>query len=362
MNIQWKPSCQSDTGHSNSSHPQPSQATNEERIELYRTCLRSFDEYVEKHLDTKSAGWSSPSSADGYFSLIPYANYVGRHDWSLRLLGHVAQCFVSNDIPLQQNDNRDQMISYVPSWLAWGASDAGVFDLSNLWLNYATSFQDHGCGGFFSGVTQRKSQSGPIDFDSTTMTTIALARAGRVQPCVKGGEFILQLCQAQPNPEEQFFTAWSLPVGLLTNSDGEAPTTVLRWADPQQHYYKIGLLVVALAHVYGATDDPKYLQAAVTAYHDTVQRAADLWTNTISHKMCWAATTLFAITRENQYLHHACRFADHLISLQQSDGGFTYPELLPAYPPERWEVIPNIGAQFSLWIARTLKTLEATRI
>ena len=343
------------------SNAQTDATANRQRIEAYRTSINRFDQFIQQHLDDDGGGWRQSASADGYFSLIPYANYVGRRDWALRLLRHVQQRFVTNDAPLKQNANRDQMITYVPSWFAWGAYDAEAFDLSTLWLDCVCSFQDIGSGGFFAGVKQRDSNQGPIDFDSTAMATIALARGGRVAPCVNGAEYLLRLCQAQPNAAEQFFTAWSEPVGLVTQPGNGAQTTVLRWAEPRQHYYKVGLLVVALAHVYGITGERKYLDAAITTYEDTITRASDLWTNTISHKMCWAATTLFAMTHETKYIEHGCRFADHLISLQQSDGAYAYPELLPTYPPERWEVIPNIGAQFALWIARVLKTLEAAR-
>ena len=73
--------------------------------------------------------------------------------------------------------------------------------------------------------------------------------------------------------------------------------------------------------------------------------------------MCWAATVLYAICGEGAYLDHAWRFANHLVSVQQSDWTFHYPELWPKFPPERWDIVPNAGRQFALWIARTLSML-----
>ncbi|MDP7741714.1 MAG: hypothetical protein QGF67_09755, partial [Lentisphaeria bacterium] len=86
------------------------------------------------------------------------------------------------------------------------------------------------------------------------------------------------------------------------------------------------------------------------------------WTNTFSHKMCWAATTLHAVTGEAGYLEHACRFADHIVGLQQPDDAFTYPEIWPSYPPEPWESLANIGPQFALWIVRTLRAVEGVGV
>ena len=191
------------------------------------------------------------------------------------------------------------------------------------------------------------------------MSILAHAAAGRIETCVRGAEFLLNMYRTQPQPDKRFFSGWIVPEGLLTQPDDSARTTVLEWSGPKQHYYKAGLFVVALARAYGATGDGRYLDAAIGLYGDVINRAEDLWTNTISHKMCWAATTLFHITGETDYREHACRFADHLVSVQQGDGAFTYPEFWPTYPPENWEGLPNAGSQFALWIYRALKALEA---
>lgn len=74
--------------------------------------------------------------------------------------------------------------------------------------------------------------------------------------------------------------------------------------------------------------------------------------------MCWAATCLYSVTGQSGTLEDACRCADHLVSLQQADGTFAYPEIWPTFPPALWERLPNVGAQFALWIARTLALLR----
>ncbi len=337
----------------------PTVDENQRRIEAYRASIQRFDQFIEANYDKHGGNWPHARSADGYFSLIAYANYVGRRDLSLQALRYVGQHFVDTDVPLKQNPNRNQMMTYVPSWLGWGAVEAEAFELGGRWLDYVAKFQDRTSGGFFAGLPQLANGRGALDFDSTTMSTIAFAKTGRKEASVKAGDFLLRLCQAQPDPSNQFYTAWNEPDGLVTSGDECAITTVLRWAEPQQHYYKMGLLILALANVHGVTGDRKYLDTAVEWYDHTIRHAVDLWTNTISHKMCWASTTLYAITGENKYVQDSCRFADHLVTLQQSDGSFIYPEFWPTCPPPQWESIPNASAQFTLWITRTLRTLEA---
>ena len=331
-------------------------ASDRERAVRYRAAVERFDQWVHDNLDTADQGWGRPASADGLFSLGVYANFVGRWDWTHRALDVIQQRFIDGG-ELKQSANRDQMITYVPSWLAWAAFEAERFDLCTLLLDSVVAFQDDQSGGFFAGRQECESERGAIEFDSTTMSILALARAGRVAPAQKGAEFLLNLWDAQPAPHEQFYTAWSVPGGLATQE--VTPVTVLRWSQPKQCYYKVGLYVQALANVYGVTGERKYLDAATEVYNCTISRAADLWTNTFSHKMCWAATTLYAITRQADYVDHACRQADHIVTTQQSDGAFTYPEIWPSYPPEPWDMIPNLGGQFALWLARTLRMLES---
>lgn len=327
-----------------------------ERVRQYRGAIDRFDGWIERNLARGDRAWQRPTSADAYFSLVVYASYIGRRDWVHRALEQVQQRFMGPD-GLKQGPNRDQMIPYVPSWIAWAALDAERFELSTKLLDGVRAFQHEASGGFFAGGRERADQRGALDFDSTTMGIIALARGGRAAPARRGADFLLRLWQAQPARDERFCTAWDEPDGLRSEGPGDA--TVLRWAQPKQHYYKVGLYVQALVNVYGVTGERKYLDTAVDVYGCTVSRAAHLWTSTLSHKMCWAATTLHAITGEADYVDHARRLADHIMSTQQPDGAFTYPELWPSYPPERWEMIPNVGCQFALWIARVLRMLES---
>lgn len=327
--------------------------------------------WIQQSLDAGFTGMIAPlvesaeqteTSADGYFALSVYGVHCGRPDWTHRALGHVEQNFIDGDGSLRQKANRDQMMTYVPGWLAWAALRAEKFQLNRQLLDFIGGFQDPSSGGFFAGTDERENQRGAIDLDSTTISILALAQGGRTKAAARGGDYLLNLCGVQPEPERQFSTGWSESEGLQAQADHVSATTILRWDQPKQHYYKVGLIVEALVHVYGATGDSNYLDAAVTLYTDTITRATDLWANTLSHKMCWAATTLHAVTGETDYLNHACRFADYIVSLQQPDDAFTYPEIWPSYPPERWEALANIGPQFALWIRRTLQALEGVAV
>jgi len=328
-----------------------------DRIAAYEHAVNRFNKWMTSELQPDGS-WPQATSADAYFSAVPYANYTGRPDVAAAMLRHIERTYVDEEGQLMQQPNRDRMMTYTPAWLVSGAFDAGMFELGTKMIDYVLSFQCQDCGGFFAGVAERKEAKGPIDFDGTGISIIAAARAGRIEAAVKGADFLMRLCDAQPKPGDCFYTAWSQPEGLLTGGKDVPETTILRWAEPGQHYYKTGILTIALVNAYSVTAKRAYLDTAIATHRRAVGRATDLWTNSIAHKMCWSGTVLHAVTGDRSYLEDACRFADHLVTLQQPEGAFAYPEFWPTYPPPQWQSLPNVGAQFALWIARCLNALK----
>lgn len=330
------------------------------RIKLYGESLKKTNDWIDSHW-RPDGSWSVKNDIDGFFSFAAYANYIGRYDWALSSLRYVQRSFSDRREVLRQGGNRDHMMGYVPAWYCFEAHDVRAFNLSNSLANFLCSFQSPYSGGFFGSREARDSGEGLIDFDSATMSVIALARTGRVDSALKGADYLMNLGKGQPDLSFGFFTEWLDPIGLVELEKLSASSTVLRWEKQDQHYYKMGLYVVSLAHAFGVSGIRKYLDEAVRMYNETINRAKHLWTNTASHKMCWAATILYSMSDDSPYLEHACRITDHLLSVQQKDGMFNYPEFWSKYPPDNWTAIPNAGTQFSQWIARTLRTLETHR-
>ena len=329
-----------------------------ERIRTYRASLDRFNQWVEANLNPDGS-WCEPCLSYAFFAIASYGAFIGRRDWAISVLRYVERTFMNEDGSLQQSEKLVHMVSYAPSWFARAAFEAEMFDLSTRLLDYAASFQSAQSGGFFAGTEQRDAGSGAIGFDATTMSAVTMARCGKPEAAAKAADFLVRLYEAQPCLNEKFYTDWSEPEGLLTEEQGAADASILEWDKPLQFYYKAGLFTMALASAYGVTGQAKHLETAI-ALHDTViERATDLWTNTIAHKVCWAAVTLNLITGEARFLDQACRLADHLVTVQHEDGYYNYPNYWDSFPPVPWEKIPIIVPQFALWIARTLSALEA---
>ncbi len=326
------------------------------RIEQYSAAINRLCHWIERHRQS-DASWSRPSSSAGYFSLAPLANQIGRRDWSHAALALVQNTMVDGGV-LRQASARDSYIAYVPCWFIWGAAEAGCVRLGNRLIDFVLGLQCRDTGGLFGFIADRDQQRGALSFDATAMGAIAFARAGRVVACSRVGDFFVRMLHEQPQPDRVFHTDVRQPGDLAI--DDPAPNSALWWDQPKQHYYKMGLFVVALIETYAVTGTEQYLETAVKAYDLATDRAVDLWTNTLSHKMCWAAARLHAATDDRRYAEDACRYADHFLTLQQEDGAFHYPELWPEYPPEAWESLPNMGCQLGLWLALTRDALRAS--
>lgn len=330
--------------------------TDEKRLQVYNTCLVRFDQWVDENLADDGC-WVQPATCVGYFSIPPYATYMGRFDMASRALRHIHQRYITDDGGVIQSDMRKNMLPYMPAWLLWGAVLGGSLKMVNVLADFIVSYQCPSTGSFFGTNRARDHQKGYVDFDSTAMAVFALACAGRVEPSVRGAEFLVELYEVQSAPERVIYTAWADSGGLVKDDENAAHTLCL--SEPEQHYYKIGLWVMALVRAYSVSGRQRLLDFALAIYRRTVIGAPGLWANTTGHKMAWAASTLYTTTDDPRYLEDACRMADHLATVQQPDGGFHYPEFWPTYPPDPWELQANVGFQFALWIAQARDGLVA---
>ncbi len=333
------------------------ETTARRRIEQYNAAVDRTCAWIEQNR-LPDGRWRQPASCAGYFSLVPFAVTVGRHDWALDALRLVQNTMLGEDGRLVQGANRDHYIAYVPAWYVWGAAETGALPFGRRVLEFVQSFQCKKTGGLFGSIAARDAGEGDFSFDATTMAAVAFARAGRADEAAAVAEFLLQMLDDQPRPDTVFYTDYHQPGGLATSDP--AATSALQWDQPQQHYYKMGLFILALLEAYSVTGEDRYLAAAAAAYRTAADRAVNLYDTTLSHKMAWAATRLFAATFDPYYANEACRYADHLITLQQPDGAFNYPEFWPSYPPPAWESLPNVGCQFAMWIAMARNALTAT--
>lgn len=319
--------------------------------------MARFQRWLAQHLNPDGSFKDNALSCNAYMPMPYYAHVTGQPELTFRFLQQVELRFL-RDGHLIQPSNRQSMLTYSPSWILIGLGGSEHLRLRQWLIQYVLGFQNETTGGFFGSNAARGQGEGEIDFDSTTTACAALCLMGRATEAERTGQFLLRLANTQPNIEKEFFLVWHTKHGLQRDFDPAHSTGyVTQWNQPRQHLYKMGLLIRAFTLLHGLTANDAYLRAAEELYSRVLSRSVDVWTNTLSHKMSWAASTLFLATAKARYAEDACRLADHLFTLQQADGWFHYPEFWPSPEKVTLEQKLNIGAQFASWITLTRQAL-----
>jgi len=316
-----------------------------------------YDAALSRHADWLSANQDADGlfrgegiSCGAYMPLPLYGHATGRHEVARRAW-QILQASYIRDGRLIQPEARRDMMPYTPAWLVMGAALEENLLLRSVLKRHLLTYQDGTGGGFFGSTASSAAGRGVIDFDSTTQACAALCIAGDEAAAVKCGRYLRKLVEAQPDPSRRFFLQWHTERGLIREFDPkEATTYVLDYSGRKQHLYKIGLLARALALLNGMTGEAAYLELAESLYRKAAADSPDIWSNTLAHKMALAAWTLWGLTGQQTYAKDIGRMADHLVSLQQADGGFHYPELWSSYDAAPLDPKLNIGSQFATWI------------
>jgi hypothetical protein len=321
------------------------------RIARYDAALDRFERWLaeRQNPDGSLRGENLPCNA--YMPLPVYGQARGRHDLGERTWHFLERDYI-RDGSLVQPEARCDMMPYTPAWFVMGAVLDERVGVRAVLQRDLLSYQDPRSGGFFASVAGRAAGSGIIDFDSTTQACAALCVAGLDEAAAKCGRFLRTLLEAQPDPARQLVLQWDTARGLVRTAEpGLEFTAVLVYGQRKAHLYKIGLLARALAFLAGTTGDRSYLELAESHFKRAVAASPDIWSNGLAHKMAWAAWTLFGLTADPYYADCGGRMADHLVSLQQADGGFHYPELWPDYAKAPPDGKVNLSAQFATWIS-----------
>ena len=317
----------------------------------YEASLARFEAWLCARCGADSSFRGAGVTSAAYMPLPVYAQAAGRPGLGAVALRLIQERHIAVGLLVQDPSRRD-MMPYVPAWVLLGSALCEDPRMRVLMARQVLSYQDPRTGGLFGSARSRRLKAGVIDFDSTTLACPALCVAGEDDAAARCGQYLLRLIRAQPSPSRFFFLQWDTGRGLVRDfAPASSPAHLVTYTYPGQHLYKIGLLARALALVHGVTGESEYLQLAQAYYRKAASDSPDVWTNTLAHKMGWAAWTLACATGQRSYAEDACRMADHLARLQQPDGGFHYPELWTDYAAIPLDMKVNLSAQFATWIA-----------
>jgi hypothetical protein len=320
------------------------------RVETYTEALCRFAAWFSRYRKPDGSLDAPGLGVSAYMPVPVYATAVGDDELRSRTLDYIEKRTAQDDSFLRPAGK--PLLPYRAAWLLMGATDANRSSLAAALEKWMFAFEHEATGGFFGTDTARQAGDGEICFDSTAIVCAALAAAGKAQQAERAGKFLVRLIHNQPPGDERFFPVWDTRRKdvVIQFEPSEARLYVIEWKQAEQYLYKIGLLARAFALLYYHTGQLDWLNHAETFY-ERAARSPAVWTNTLAHKLGWAARTLYCQTHKPEYLDGACRVADRVASLQQPDGAFHYPEFWPPYDQVSIEQKFNIGCQFAAWIA-----------
>ncbi|MGD9592443.1 MAG: hypothetical protein AB7V32_07980, partial [Candidatus Berkiella sp.] len=178
--------------------------------------------------------------------------------------------------------------------------------------------QDH--GGF--------STSDPWGTNVDEMDIITSAQLGRLalyfgqsKQAIKAGEFLIWNINQQPQIQKQMY----LFVNNQKKHMQDFPEDFsfiyqLKTNEPNQAYFMIGLPCAFLVELYLATNNQAFLTAAkqygdyAISCHESIKRFH------FSHKVAWAMSLLYKVTKQEKYLAFCKSIASYLIEIQDQSG------------------------------------------
>lgn len=321
------------------------------RAARHDEAIQRWSRFLASHLDANGSLRGVDRACTAAMPVPVYAHAVGDMELLARSL-HQIEHRCLHDTEAFLRPDRQPLLPYRSAWMSIGAVLGEQLRLS-AWLDrWTLAFLHKPTGGYFGTEAARHDGEGEICADSTAMACAAFCYSGNLAEADRAGRFLVNLIEAQPKPDTHLFVAWDTQRGLVTKFDEKAAAQyVIEWAKPRQHLYKVGLFARAFALLHARTGRNEHLQRAESLQKRAIDSSPSVFTNTLAHKLAWSATLLHQLTRNPEYAEQACRYADHLVTLQQPDGGFGYPEFWPPYDRVALDLKINIGCQFSAWIA-----------
>ncbi len=301
--------------------------------------LKNEQQYVESL--NKSVNWmTSQINQDGTINPVSKgAIAYYKIPWALVLAGKTQQAeSVINWIIREtktpdgdlKSDKRQKFhldyYTYPGIWTALAAQLLSLFDISYSLWDYVSGFQDPVTGGYCSRKPYEKGGDNLEDANSTAWSSFVGLHLGKVEEARKAADFLQMIRDIQPDFENFFYHYWYPKKGLVTVKPPEEPDErFIRLSakeDKENFLYLIGAIVTFLAKLYLVTKDDKHLNLAKD-YYDFVSRCHPvLYKSESCGKLCFASVHLYYATRDRRYLEAAEKFMTSLLKIGEPDGSW----------------------------------------
>lgn len=144
--------------------------------------------------------------------------------------------------------------------------------------------------------------------------------AGEMKDAPSAGDYLCAAIHDQPDLNKGFYLRFENKKAVTAFASEQTPFYFVSKTEPNQLHFMIGYPAAFLALLYQETRDEKYLAAAKQYLDFSLSSHESVYACGFSHKTAWAASILFALTEEAQYLHAVEKISNYLVSNQAANG------------------------------------------
>jgi hypothetical protein len=272
----------------------------------------------------------NPDTFWGYYSQPLGLRGLGSpEDWNRanRCVDYIKRRFLNPDGSIElvtESRWKEKVISgdlYAAAFLIHGAAVWERFDVAGPMINYLLKYQDRESGGIFHRTKNRRF----IEASATADAGIGMIMTGHITEAVRAGHFLVKIHDAQPDFNKRYLTIWDTQKKELFDGDStvkDIPDSNLVRENPggANTYWEAGYTIAFMVDLYNVTRNKEYLRVAQELFEILSGYKGfnfHIW------KIPWACARLYQTTGEQKYLDTARTMADRIVSMQQSDGGFS---------------------------------------
>jgi len=292
---------------------------------LSRSALKVV-KFFESKLEGNGSYGEEAQDISCYFKSPMMFISVGQEENANRILDYIKSQYMTQvgDFESQASSKsiKPEYIeywSYINGWIVRAAQRLGRSDISEPAYKYLLNFNAGKDAGFLSNDIA--SENGVTDVLTTAHHGLINLERGNLELAISAGNYLCEAVHRQANIKEEFYLRFN-PFGKpITDYESEqAAFYCVIKGKPEQLYFMIGYPSAYLALLYKETGENKYLEGAKAYLDFALTGDESVFKCTYSHKIAWAASILYGITREERYLRAVDRITTYFISLQDDKG------------------------------------------
>lgn len=281
------------------------------------------------------------TALDCYYKAPCALAFSGFPDDAARVLNYVAGRYLLSGGDLDGTGVAwyDRFRIYPHAWLLWAAVELRHAEFAQALSEFLSSRQNSETGGF------RADANGTEEIMTTSLTGLAILRAGRREAALAAGAWLRRVLEAQPDLTRGLLHVWR-PGSGLDEGDGSVWFRVDA-SQPRQWYFQYGISAALLADLTRVTGDRTWLTLAAQYLRASEHCHTDRYSTPQSGKIGWGAAWTGALSGDAAHHALAATVVDGLAALQGADGSWNGEGVYDAQPaPETAVARLDVTAEF----------------